>query len=115
VPAQPFLGQSAESSSTGVSAQPPAFSSDHLSALSSDRAAGEQDLVAQMQQMQQMQQEQEKREQELVAKMEQMQQEQEKREQEREQELKKLKEDLAAMKLDAHGTVSQLHKTLNNF
>jgi hypothetical protein len=73
VPAQPFLGQSAESSSTGVSAQPPAFSSDHLSALSSDRAAGEQDLVAQMQHMQQQMQQQQMQMQ-IQQQMQQMQQ-----------------------------------------
>ena len=104
---QPSLGQSAESSSTRVSAQPLASSSAQVSALSSDQPTGELSVQSLSWLVNQMKKE---REQERK--------EREQERQERERELEGLKARISDIQLNApgaHETVSQFYKTLHNF
>ena len=107
---QPSLGQSAESSSTRVSAQPLASSSAQVSALSSDQPTGELSVQYLSWLVNQMKKEQERKEQERK--------EREQERQERERELEGLKARISDIQLNAsgaHETVSQFYKTLHNF
>ena len=114
---QPSLGQSAESSSTRVSAQPLASSSAQVSALSSDQPTGELSVQQLSWLVNQMKKEQERKEQERKELEQELEQERKERK-EREQELEGLKASISDIQLNAsgaHETVSQFYKTLHNF